>query len=391
MDKLREMQQRFNELVKQLRACQAEEAPDAAKVANIETELRALASSIETERAILRSQEGFDGTERSGNAGGEGDAGGSGSEEELRAATLAYMRTGDPGELRDLSSGKTTGGDTGGYLIPQSWERSILEKTREQFAMRQIATVEYSGSDMNIPVEDDIGAAGWIDENAAYPGSDMTFANKTMAAWKVGRILKVSEELLQDNQYNLEQHITEAFAYTIGFAEETAFFSGNGTKKPRGFLLDAEVGVTTAAATGFVFNEILGLFGSLKSQYDVNARWIINKATLVALMKLQNGDGSYLFHPSTLPGDLGHILGRPVVISSFMPDIAASATPIAYGDFKRYRIHDRAGFSIQRLNERYADTGQVGFKGYRRVDGKLLTPEAVKTLKIKAAASGGGG
>lgn len=385
MDKLREMQQRFNELVKQLRACQAEEAPDAAKVANIETELRALASSIETERAILRSQEGFDGTELSGNAGGDGQDEEARSEEELRAATLAYMRTGDAGELRDMSSGKTTGGDTGGYLIPQSWEKNILEKTREQFVMRQIATVEYSGSDMNIPVEDDIGAAGWIDESAAYPGSDLKFSNMVMAAWKVGRILKVSEELLMDNQYNLEQHITEAFAYTIGFAEETAFVSGNGTKKPKGFLLDAQIGVTTAAATGFTYEEILVLYGSLKSQYDVNSRWMLNKATLVALMKLKDTSGAYLFHPSTLPGELGNILGRPVVISSFMPDIAATALPIAYGDFKRYRIHDRAGFSIQRLNERFADTGQVGFKGYRRVDGKLLTAEAVKTLKIKAS------
>jgi HK97 family phage major capsid protein len=379
------MQQRFNELVKQLRACQAEEAPDAAKVANIETELRALASSIETERAILRSQEGFDGTELSGNAGGDGQDEEARSEEELRAATLAYMRTGDAGELRDMSSGKTTGGDTGGYLIPQSWEKNILEKTREQFVMRQIATVEYSGSDMNIPVEDDIGAAGWIDESAAYPGSDLKFSNMVMAAWKVGRILKVSEELLMDNQYNLEQHITEAFAYTIGFAEETAFVSGNGTKKPKGFLLDAQIGVTTAAATGFTYEEILVLYGSLKSQYDVNSRWMLNKATLVALMKLKDTSGAYLFHPSTLPGELGNILGRPVVISSFMPDIAATALPIAYGDFKRYRIHDRAGFSIQRLNERFADTGQVGFKGYRRVDGKLLTAEAVKTLKIKAS------
>ena len=192
MDKLRKLQQRFNELVKQLRDCQAEEAPDAAKVANIETELRSLAGEIETERVILRTQEGFDGTERSGNAGHVGgDGTGDDSDGELRSAVLAYMRTGDIGELRDMKSGTTTGGDTGGYLIPESWERNILELTREQFVMRQIATVEYSGYDVNIPVEDDLGAAGWIDENAAYPGSDMTFSGKRMDAFKVGRIVKV--------------------------------------------------------------------------------------------------------------------------------------------------------------------------------------------------------
>jgi HK97 family phage major capsid protein len=391
MDKLRELQQRFNGLVKQLRECQAEESPDATKVANIEAELRALAANIETERVILKSQEGYDGTERSGNVGEvDGDGVGSGgNEEELRAAVLGYMRTGDIGELRDMTSGTTTGGDTGGYLIPQSWERSILERTREQFVMRQIATVEYSGTDMNIPVEDDVGSAAWIDEEGIYPGSDLTFDNKTMAAYKAGRIIKVSEELLMDNQYNLEQRITEAFAYTIGFAEETAFVSGNGNKKPKGFLLDAEVGVTAASATAITFDEVIALYGSLKSQYDVSARWMFNKAALVALMKIKNGDGNYIFHPSTLPGELGNILGRPLTISSFMPDIAAGAAAIAYGDFKRYRIHDRAGFSIQRLNELYAGTGQVGFKGYRRVDGKLLVKEAVKVLKLKAAGGGG--
>jgi HK97 family phage major capsid protein len=109
---------------------------------------------------------------------------------------------------------------------------------------------------------------------------------------------------------------------------------------------------------------------------------MFNKAVLVFVMKLKDGDGAYLFRPSALPGELGHLLGKPVVISSFMPDIAPEALPVAYGDFKRYRIHDRAGFFIQRLNERYAEAGQVGFKGYRRVDGKLLVKEAVKTLQI---------
>jgi HK97 family phage major capsid protein len=386
MEELRELQRRFNERVKQLRACQEEDSPDATKVANIEAELRSLAAKIETERVILRSQEGYDGTELSENALPNGAGENPVDETALRAAVIAYMRTGNAAELRDMSSGQTSGGDTGGYLIPQSWEQSILERTREQFVMRQIATVEYSGTDRNIPVEDDIGAAAWIDEAADYPASDMSFDSKSMAAYKVGRIVKVSEELLMDNQYNLEQHITEAFSYTIGLAEETAFITGNGTKKPRGFILDAENGVTTASATAITFDEIINTFGALKTQYDVNSLWLLNKATLVAVMKLKNGDGTYLFHPSTLPGELGHILSRPVLISSFMPDIAAGAVPIAYGDFKRYRIHDRAGFSIQRLNELFADKGQVGFKGYRRVDGKLLVSEAVKTLKMKAAA-----
>jgi HK97 family phage major capsid protein len=100
-------------------------------------------------------------------------------------------------------------------------------------------------------------------------------------------------------------------------------------------------------------------------------------------MKLKDGSGSYLYKPFNEPisnGPIGSILGKNVVLSDLMPDVGSDKKPIALGDFKYYRILDREGFQIQRLNERYAEFGMIGFRGWQRTDGKLLISEAVKAL-----------
>jgi HK97 family phage major capsid protein len=186
--------------------------------------------------------------------------------------------------------------------------------------------------------------------------------------------------------YNLEQWLIDTFGYTNGLAMETAFINGDGSSKPRGFLLDAEP--VAAAAQAVAYDDLLKMFADLKTGYFSRAVWLMNVNTLTAIMKLKDTSGRYLyqpFFPKTPTDPIAQILGKPVVLSANMPDIAAGAKPVALGDFKAYRIHDRAGFSIQRLNERYADTGFIGFKGYQRTDGKLLIPEAVKILAIAEA------
>jgi HK97 family phage major capsid protein len=192
---------------------------------------------------------------------------------------------------------------------------------------------------------------------------------------------------LQDNAYNLEGYLTGAFAYSNGLAEETAFISGNGVKKPRGFILDAQVGVTAELHDEIAYEEILDLYASPEAAYDFGARWLVNKGTLVEIMKMKDGAGQYIYHASTLPGELGHILGALVTISSLMPPIAALAKPLAYGNFKNYLIQDRLGFLLQRLDEVYAGNGFIGFRGRSRVDGRLLIPESIKVLAMAAAPS----
>ena len=381
MDKLRQLQQRFNELVSQLRAAQGEENPDASKVANIETEIRSLAGQIETERAIIRTQDGVDPERRYSETPVGNET--SGETPEVRDAVLAYMRTGDRAQLRNMTSGKTGGSDTGGYLIPHEWESQILEKQREMFVMRSLADVQSSDLDKVIPVADDHGESGWISEGAAYPESGAEFSQKELHAYKVGRICKVSEELLMDNTYNLEQWLINAFSYTNGLAMEKAYISGDGVGKPSGFLHDADP--VAAAGAVLSYDDFLALFADLKQGYHTNAKWLMNIGSLTAIMKLKDDAGNYLyspFIPKTPTEPLGQILGKPVVISSLMPGIGTGNKPVAFGDFKRYRIQDRAGFAIMRMNELYAENGFIGFRGMQRTDGKLLMFEAIKALEF---------
>jgi len=386
MEKILELRKKLQALVLQLRASQGDESPDMTKIENIGAEIRALCNQIETEEAIARAKGELDPFTKHS----ENTQISDGITEETRAAILSYMRTGDKTELRAMTSGTSGGGDTGGYIIPQEWENQILEREKELFVMRNLADVQISSLDRNIPVSDDYGESGWIDEGGAYPESDAKFSDKTIESWKVGRICKVSEELLQDNTYNLEQWLINAFSYSNGLAMESAYIAGNGIKKPRGFLMDAN-GVA-AKGTTLAYNDILNLFAALKTGYFNNATWMMNSMTLVSIMLLKDASGQYIYKPFNAPASnspMGTILGKPVVISSFMPDIGAGAKPIALGDFKRYRIHDRLGFKIQRLDELFAANGFIGFRGKQRTDGKLLISEAIQTLNFASAGDEG--
>ena len=235
------------------------------------------------------------------------------------------------------------------------------------------------------------GTASWIDEEGAYTESDDSFAQVSIGAYKLGTMIKVSEELLNDSVFDLESYIAREFARRIGTKEEEAFFTGDGTGKPLGILAasgGAETGVTAASATAVTADELMDLFYSLKSPYRKNAVWILNDSTIKAIRKLKDNNGQYLWQPSLVAGTPDTILGRPVKTSAYMPAIAAGAKTIAFGDFSYYWIADRQGRSFKRLNELYAANGQVGFLGSQRVDGKMILPEAVKVLVQKAGSAG---
>jgi HK97 family phage major capsid protein len=200
-------------------------------------------------------------------------------------------------------------------------------------------------------------------------------------------MIKVSEELLNDSVFNLEQYIAKEFARRIGAKEEESFFIGDGKGKPTGIFHTnggAQVGVTASSAATISIDELMDLFYSLKSPYRKNAVFLTNDATIKAIRKLKDGNGIYLWQPSITAGQPDTILNRPVKTSAYVPTIAAGAKTVAFGDFGYYWVADRQGRSFQRLNELFATTGQIGFKATQRVDGKLILPEAVKVLQMKA-------
>ena len=273
----------------------------------------------------------------------------------------------------------------GGYLVPDEYERTLVEALEDQNIFRQLAHVIHTSSgDRKIPVVASKGTASWIDEEAQYPESDDAFGQVSIGAYKLATMIKISEELLNDSVFDMPAYIAKEFARRIGAAEEEAFFTGNGTGKPLGILAatgGAETGVTAAAVDKITMDEVIDLFYSLRAPYRRNAVFIMNDATVKALRKLKDGQGQYLWQPSITAGTPDTILNRPVYTSGFMPTLATGNKTILFGDLGYYWVADREGRSFKRLNELYAPTGQVGFLASQRVDGKLILPEAVKVLK----------
>lgn len=289
----------------------------------------------------------------------------------------------------DITNALQIGSDSeGGYLVPDEFERTLVEGLEEENIFRTLAKVITTASgDRKIPVVATKGTASWIDEEGAVPESDDSFGQVSISAYKLGTMLKVSEELLNDSIFNLEAYIAKEFARRIGAKEEEAFFIGDGNGKPTGIFHatgGAQDGITAASASAITVDEIMDLFYALKSPYRKSATFILNDATVKAIRKLKDGNGNYIWQPSITAGTPDTILNRPVKTSAYVPNIAAGAKTIAFGDFSYYWVADRQGRSFKRLNELYATTGQVGFMATQRVDGKLILPEAIKTLKQKA-------
>lgn len=299
---------------------------------------------------------------------------------------LTRSKIGVPYEVRNALE---VGVDSeGGYLVPDEFEHTLVQALRTENIIRNHAHVFQTNSGSHkIPVVTTKGTASWVDEEGAIPEGDDAFGQQTIGAHKVGTIIKVSEELLNDAAFDLEGYFASEFARRIGDKEEEAFFTGDGTGKPLGVLATAggaEVGVTAASATAVTADEIINLFYSLDAPYRKNAIWILNDATIAAVRKLKNNSGDYLWQPALHEGGHETLLGKRIYTSPFMPEMKAGNKAILFGNFQYYWIGDRQGITFRRLNERYADTGQVGFLATKRLDGKLILPEAIKVLQMKA-------
>ena len=274
----------------------------------------------------------------------------------------------------------------GGYLVPDEYESTLIEKLHDENIIRQYATViKSSNGDKKIPVVAGYGEATWTDEEAAYTESDDSFGVITLGAHKLTSIIKVSEELLNDSVFDLEQYISKEFVRRMAAAEENAFINGTGTGRPTGILQTAETGKTTAAAAAITADEVIDLYHSLRSPYRKNAVFIANDSTVKAIRQLKDSNGMYLWQPGLKEGQPDTLIGNRIISSAYMPEIGAGKKPILFGDISYYCIADRQGRTFQRLNELYVATGQVGFRTFQRVDGKLTLAETVKTLTCKAS------
>ena len=305
---------------------------------------------------------------------------------EYKDAMISALRS----NFRNVSNVLQEGVDAdGGYLVPEELDRKLVEKLNEENIFRGFADIITTGGERKINIADGDPAASWIEEGGALVFSDAKFKQITLDAHKLHVAIKVTEELLYDNVFNLESYIVKKFAEALSNAEEDAFLNGNGTGKPVG-IFDATDGGTIAEVlntASIKTDDLLNLIYDLKRPYRKKARFIMNDKTIGAIRKLKDNNGAYLWQPSVQAGEPDKILGYPVHTSAFCPQMEAGKPFIAFGDFSYYKIGDRGTRSFAELKELFAGNGMVAFVAKERVDGKLTLPEAIQIMKVKDGAT----
>ena len=359
-------------------------ADDAVTYANMEAEFDALTDSInraqraEQREAELAKPVNSPITGKPYTAGNATDEKKGRASEEYKKALLNAMRT----NFRQVANVLQEGVDAdGGYLVPVEYDRRLIDVLEEENIVRKLATRITTSGEHKINIAATKPAAAWIEEGGALTFGDATFDQTFLDAFKLHVAIKVTEELLYDNAFNLESYILTQFGKALANAEEDAFLNGNGTGKPTG-IFDATkggyvVGTLTAAIKS---DDLIDLVYGLKRPYRKNASFIMNDATLAQLRKLKDNNGAYIWQPSYQAGEPDRVLGYPVHTSAYAPVDA-----IAFGDYKYYNIGDRGSRSFKQLNELFAGNGMIGYVAKERVDGKLILPEAVQILKLKAS------
>ncbi|MBD5128446.1 MAG: phage major capsid protein [Ruminococcaceae bacterium] len=274
----------------------------------------------------------------------------------------------------------------GGYLVPDEWDKNLVKALEGENIMRMLGTIVTTSGERKIPFLAEKPVAAWTDEGGKIDFGEAKFGEVILDAHKLTVAVKVSEELLQDNAYNLEGELMDSFASAIGNAEEEKFLNGDGVKGPTGIFDTAKGGTlaVTAAGKSVDSDNILDLIYALKRPYRKNASLIMNDMSVAALRKLKDGSGAFMWQPSMIAGEPDTLMGYKLYTSTDAPK-----DKIAFGDFRYYKIGDRGTRSIKRLGERFADEGMVGFIMQQRVDGILVLREAVQILKFTSAEKSG--
>lgn len=313
--------------------------------------------------------------------------------EEYRSAFVAGLRKGFVGltgeEKRDLSVGTNS---AGGYTVPTDLATRIYEYGRFQGAIQEFATVieTTGGNPLNIPTVSAYGTSGWTSEGSAFTESDATFGQVALSAYKGTHIAQVSEELLADSAIDVEGLLARIMGGNLYALQEAAFCTGDGSSKPTGLTASTSAGKTAASASAITADELVDVFHSVSPVYrsKPGCVWLANDATIASIRKLKtgvSGDNTYLWSPGLMAGQPDMLLGKPIYAHPNMPTIAAAAKVLEFGDMSAYHIRRAGGLEVQRLNELYAASGQVGFRAFVRVDGKLADTSAVKHLAMAAS------
>ena len=271
--------------------------------------------------------------------------------------------------------------EDGGYLVPEEYDSRMIDVMEENNIMRQLATSFPTSGEHKINIAGSKPAAAWIDEGEELKFQDAKFSQIMLDAHKLHVAVKVTEELLNDSAFNLETYLINSFGKALGNKEEDAFLNGSGTGCPTGIFADKGGGTLAKTLTAAITSDdLIDLEYSLKRPYRKNAVFILNDKVIASIRKLKYAENKeYIWQPSFQTGEPDRLLGYPVYTSAYAPE-----DKIAFGEMSYYNIGDRGQRAFQELLELFAGNGMVGFLAKERVDGKVVLPEAIQILQLKA-------
>ena len=317
---------------------------------------------------------------------------------ELKGFVDGYLRHGRTGELKSLTQGVPA---DGGYAVPRQIDAAIAAQLKKLSPIRGIAQVVQVGSSGYRKLISNGGtASGWVSETAARP--ETATSKFTEIAPPFGELYanpSASQAMLDDAAFDLESWLAGEISGEFARAEGAAFISGSGTNQPKGFLTHPTSNAGDAArafgtlqflvsghATAFDAApeaKLIDLVQSLKAGHRQGAVFVMNSATLGQVRKFKAADGTFIWQPGIIDGAPARLLGYPVIEAEDMPDVAANAFPIAFGNFANgYLIAERTDTRI--LRDPYTNKPFVNFYATKRVGGQVLDSDAIKLLKISA-------
>ncbi|EGF1653601.1 phage major capsid protein, partial [Salmonella enterica] len=320
---------------------------------------------------------------------------------EHKDAFVGFLRKGREDGLRDLERKALQVGtdEDGGYAVPEELDRSILSLLKDEVVMRQEATViTVGGSDYKKLVNLGGTASGWVGETDTRPQT--ATSRLGLIEPFMGEIYgnpQATQKMLDDAFFNVEAWINSELATEFAEQEEIAFTTGDGTKKPKGFLAYESTDesdkarafgklqhIVSGEATTVTADAIIKLIYTLRKAHRTGAKFMMNNNSLFTIRLLKDTEGNYLWRPGLELGQPSSLAGYGIAENEQMPDIAADAKAIAFGNFKRgYTIVDRIGTRI--LRDPYTNKPFVGFYTTKRTGGMLVDSQAIKLLKIAAA------
>lgn len=277
----------------------------------------------------------------------------------------------------------------GGYLLPSELDEKIATKLAEENVMRRISRMIETKSRHEIPIFASQPNAQWLTEGQEIDLQSGNFDRVTVGAFKLCSGVKISNELLQDSYYNLQEFFAEEFGKALSASEEQAFVSGNGVTEPQGVLtaLNAATDVsvtTTTAGSNLAIDDLINVVYSLQRPYRANACWLMHDSTIQAIRKIKDQNLQLYWTASTTEGEPPLLLGYPVHSCGYMPQYASGATIAAFGNFQQgYVIGDRSQRTFKPLFEVLALSDLSAFLMIERVDGRLVDKNAIKLLTLR--------